>query len=106
MVWPMPIVSMREISTVGIVDNHDRRPIAPAEVLQWIEYLRKVFESGVKSEIFLSIKGLLTPEASRLLRNFFEEEAALFASADVIVFPVLDSLVPSVLSAFLESAGT
>jgi hypothetical protein len=78
-------------STVGIVDSYDRRPIAPSEVLKWIEYLRKVFESGVKSEVLLSIKGLLTPEASRLLRNFFEEETALFASADLIVFPALES---------------
>jgi hypothetical protein len=79
------------ISTVGIVDKHDRRPIAPSEVLKWIEYLKEVFESGVKSEVLLSIKGMLTSEASRLLRNFFKEEAALFASADVIVFPALAS---------------
>jgi hypothetical protein len=79
------------ISTVGTVESHNRRPIAPDEVLQWIEYLREVFESGVKSEVLLSIKGLLTPEASRLLRNFFDEEAALFVSADVIAFPALES---------------
>jgi hypothetical protein len=79
-----------DIATVDSVNN-TRHPIGPDEVRQWIGHLREVFdssaESEVQSEVLLRITGLLTTEASELLRDFFTEKGAFYASADMIVFP-------------------
>jgi hypothetical protein len=79
-----------DIATVDSVNN-TRRPIGPDEVRQWIGHLNEVFESStdseVQSEVLLRITGLLTPEATQLLREFFGEKGAFYASADIIVFP-------------------
>jgi hypothetical protein len=79
-----------DIATVDSVSN-SRRPIGPDEVARWIGHLREVFESSVdsevQSEVLLRTTGLLTAEASELLRNFFTEKGAFYASPDMIVFP-------------------
>lgn len=80
-------------ATIATVDcvNNTRPPIGPDEVRKWIEHLEEVFarstESEIKSEVLLRITGVPNPDATQLLREFFTEKGAFYASADLIVFP-------------------
>jgi hypothetical protein len=77
-----------DIATFDSVDD-TRLPIGLDEVGKWIEHLKEVFDTDLEeqSEVVLRIRGLPTPAATRLLKDFFIDKGAFYASADMIVFP-------------------
>jgi hypothetical protein len=78
------------IVAIESVENA-RHPIGLDEVSKWIVYLNEFFERSKESEVLLRVTGVPTPEATKHLRQYFDEKGAFYASADMIVFPGIKS---------------